>query len=256
MIIDSHCHLGKDVVYDFEVTEDTILNNCMEHNISGAIIQPCITRPYIVDTREAHDRIFRFCGLHPGRFWGMASVNPHFTREDYEQEVCRCIYELGFVGVKLTPNGHAVDLSSRDACIVFDTARKLKIPVMVHTGMGIPFADPTRLFPILMEYPDVVTVIAHAGSDFFASSAMFLAKKFDHVYLEPSGIGVEGIEMFLKNLPPSKIMFSTDVPIQTAGEVLKYTVASSDKAVLDQIFYLTAAKVFKLDLHQIGKIEI
>ena len=102
----------------------------------------------------------------------MASINPHFRPDDYRAELRRCVKELGFVGVKLTPNGHAVDLLSRDAREVFDAARELSIPVMVHTGMGVPFADPVRLTPLARDYSDVRIVIAHAGSDFFSVQAM------------------------------------------------------------------------------------
>ena len=55
MIIDAHCHLGRDVVYDFEVTESRLLGTMAENGIGGAIVQPCIARPYLEDTRAAHD---------------------------------------------------------------------------------------------------------------------------------------------------------------------------------------------------------
>lgn len=248
MIIDAHSHLGSDVVYDFEVTEELLLSTMEEHGIGGAIVQPCITRPYLADARAAHDRIHALCGRYPGRFWGMASLSPHYTPEDYYEEVRRCVEELGFVGVKLTPNGHAVDLLSRDARTVYETARALKIPVMVHTGMGIPFADPARLYPLVRDFPDVKTVIAHAGSDFFTVQAMQLAKAFPQVWLEPSGVGIEGIEAFLSELPPDKLMFSTDVPVQAAGELLKYRRAARDPAALEQILSRTAAAVFQLKI--------
>ena len=47
MIIDAHCHLGRDVVYDFEVTESRLLGTMAENGIGGAIVQPCIARPYL-----------------------------------------------------------------------------------------------------------------------------------------------------------------------------------------------------------------
>ena len=37
MIIDAHCHLGRDVVYDFEVTESRLLGTMAENGIGGAI---------------------------------------------------------------------------------------------------------------------------------------------------------------------------------------------------------------------------
>lgn len=42
-----------------------------------------------------------------GLFYGMASINPHFKDEEVYDELKRCVKELGFVGVKITPIAHA-----------------------------------------------------------------------------------------------------------------------------------------------------
>ncbi|MFR9190635.1 MAG: amidohydrolase family protein [Anaerotruncus massiliensis (ex Togo et al. 2019)] len=243
MILDAHCHLGRDCVYDFEVTEELLLRTFSENGIDGGIVQPCITRPYLADAREAHDRIRRLCLAHPGRFWGMASLSPHYTPEDYYEEVRRCVRELGFVGVKLTPNGHAVDLMSRDARTVYETARSLGIPVMVHTGMGIPFADPACSTP-RARLPGVKTVIAHAGSDFFTVQAMQLAKAFDHVWLEPSGVGIEGIEGFSRSCPRQADVLHRRRSSRRGAARHRRAVKSG--AALEQIFSKTAIHVFGL----------
>ena len=77
MIIDAHCHLGRDVVYDFEVTESRLLGTMAENGIGGAIVQPCIARPYLEDTRAAHDRIAALCQAHPGLKCGLIEAIPH-----------------------------------------------------------------------------------------------------------------------------------------------------------------------------------
>ena len=35
MILDAHCHLGRDCVYDFEVTEELLLRTFSENGIDG-----------------------------------------------------------------------------------------------------------------------------------------------------------------------------------------------------------------------------
>lgn len=246
MILDAHCHLGTDCVYDFSVTEELLQNTHSTNGIDGGIVQPCITRPYLEDARNIHDRIYQFTQNSSGYYWGMISLSPHFYETDFKEEVRRCVKELNFVGIKLTPNGHAVDILSQDARMLLKTAHDFQIPVMVHTGMGLPFADPVRLRRIASEFSDLKIVIAHAGSDFFMTQAMYLAQDFDNVYLEPSGIGIEGIETLIHNLAPHKIMFSTDVPVQTPTELLKYRTIVHDPAVLEQIFSKTAIDVFNL----------
>lgn len=98
MIIDAHAHLGYDYVFDTEKNEEELLGYYNECGVDGAIIQPFISRPYLEDTAQVHDRIHELCIKHPGRFWGMASINPHLRPEEYEREATRCVKELGFVG--------------------------------------------------------------------------------------------------------------------------------------------------------------
>jgi uncharacterized protein len=78
MIIDLHVHLGVDVVFDKAVDEAELIRCFNLHGIDGGIVQPYICRPYIEDTRAIHDRIQRLTQSREKRFWGMASINPHF----------------------------------------------------------------------------------------------------------------------------------------------------------------------------------
>ncbi len=115
---------------------------CQIYGIDGGLVQPSLPRPYIEDTRAIHDRIHRFTLDTRRRWWGMASIEPHFHSDDYDAEAERCVKELNFVGIKLTPIGHACNPSSRDGMHVFEVCRGLDVPLMIHTGNGIPFADP------------------------------------------------------------------------------------------------------------------
>ena len=88
MIIDAHSHLGKDVIFDCEHTEEYLVEKNRKYGISGGIVQPFVGRPYIEETKEYHNRIFRFCQEHKN-YWGMASINPHFRHEEYYEEATR-----------------------------------------------------------------------------------------------------------------------------------------------------------------------
>ena len=88
-IIDVHAHLGYDYVFDEESTEENLLYYYDRYGVTGAIVQPFISRPYMEDTAALHDRIHNFCQDNPGRLCGMASINSHFTQEDYWREAER-----------------------------------------------------------------------------------------------------------------------------------------------------------------------
>jgi predicted TIM-barrel fold metal-dependent hydrolase len=88
-ILDAHIHLGEDCVFDETQTEEQIVAAMEAAGGEGGIVQPYIPRMYVEDTKAAHDRIAAFCRAHPGRFYGMMSMNPHFSRDDYEREAKR-----------------------------------------------------------------------------------------------------------------------------------------------------------------------
>ena len=76
MIIDVHGHLGEDVVFDEQQTEEQLLDAYKKNGVDGAIIQPYLPRIYMEDHVRIHDRIYEMTKCKEKRFWGMASINP------------------------------------------------------------------------------------------------------------------------------------------------------------------------------------
>ena len=245
-IIDAHAHLGHDTVFDEDSSEEELLHWHKRCSIAGAVVQPFIPRPYVEDTMAIHDRIAALSRSYPGRFFGMASINPHLRREDYDREAVRCVRELGFVGIKLTPIAHAAHPASADGRHVFETAEALGVPVMVHTGAGIPFSDPASLESVAASFRKAPIILAHAGTDLFFSQALSLALRYEHVYLEPSWLGILNLRKALNTVGASKIMFSSDHAINIPVELAKYTTLLEPGKALDRVLSGTAVEVFGL----------
>lgn len=248
MIIDVHAHLGEDVVFDEETSEQELLETYKANGVDGAIIQPFICRPYIEDTRAAHDRVHRFTRESGMLAWGMASINPHFRHDDYEAEAKRCVGELGFVGVKISCIAHACHPSSRDGMHVFEVCRELGVPLMIHTGNGVPFSDPMSAARAVEAFPDVKVVLAHAGSEMHNQQAVYLAEKHPNVYLEPSWVGSIGFANMLARAGAGKILFSSDYFRQLPIELCKYRSLIGDDDAFDRIMYKNAVEVYGLKL--------
>lgn len=246
LILDAHAHLGHDAVFDDDATEEELLYWHRRCGVSGAVIQPFVERPYLEDTAAAHNRVAGLCAQFPGRFFGMASINPHLRPQDYDREAARCVRELGFVGIKLTPVAHAAHPSSRDGRHVFEVAAALGVPVMVHTGAGIPFADPAAVEGAAADFRSVPVVLAHAGTDLFFIQALSLARRYEHVYLEPSWLGILNLRKALHVVGPSKILFSSDHAINIPVELAKYTTLLKPGPALEQVMAGTAVEVFGL----------
>jgi len=247
MIIDTHAHLGEDKVFDEYFSKGELIKSQKENGIDITIVQPA-TVTSIEDVKRQHDEIFELCNQYPGRFYGMANPSPHLPDKVYEKEVKRCILELGFVGVKLQPFGHGVSPLSRNGRKVFAIAKELNIPVMVHTGSGIPWSHPALLHPIAEEYPELKIILAHAGMMVFAFDAAYLAKKHKNIFLECSWTAGFLIRTWIKdeNIGKQKIMFGSDHADNAAAELVKYRSLDLTDEELEWTLGKTAKFVFGL----------
>lgn len=247
--IDIHAHLGDDVVFGHSITEQSLLDGYRDTIVCGAIVQPSLPQFYEETNRGIHNRIARFArDCTEMKIWGMASIYPHFTHEAYRAEAYRCVKELGFVGMKLTPIGHACDPESEDGMFTFSVADELGVPMMVHTGSGIPFSSPMHVLKAAQRYPGLKIVLAHAGMGIMAREAVILAKLCPNVYLEPTWTGVADMRMIYEEVGPERMLFSSDhvnnVPVQL--ETMAAVVPARE---LDQVLYRTAEKLYGISLH-------
>lgn len=241
-IIDSHFHLGSCRVFDADFGEADV-NTAMEENgVDRMILQPYPGAP---DPVAVHDRIAAMARTSE-RIFGLASLSPHMDHAAYHAEVSRCVKELGFVGVKLHTLGHAVNPRSRDGEVVFSTAKELGVCVMVHTGAGVPFADPAQVASRARQFPDVTIVLAHAGMGIFSGSAIAMAESFDNIVLEPSWCRPPDIAQMVKLVGSGRVMLGTDHPLNVGPELAKYRSLGLSQQQLDDVLGGTAQRVFNL----------
>ncbi len=245
MIIDAHAHLGYDYVFEDDFTLEKLLPQMDENKIDASVVQP----GSVLDLKtviEQHDAIANLSREMPGRIFGMANVNPHLPTKQYREELRRCVNDLGFVGVKLHPLAHAVDPNRSNGRKVLATALDLGIPVMVHTGAGIPWALPSALIPLAIEFPELKIVLAHSGSAVFSSEAALAAKLCPNVYLETSWMPSIAIHSFCKTLGANRVMFGSDHGENAVTELTKYrTIGLADEELV-WCLGKTAAEVFEL----------
>lgn len=244
-IIDVHAHLGDDCVFDHHITEEDLLRGYENTPVEGAIVQPSLPRFSLEANREIHDRIAKLCTCKKMKFWGLGSIYPHFTREEYRKEAYRCIKELGFVGLKITPAGHAVDPESEDGMFAFSVANELKVPMMVHTGTGMPFSEPIKVLKAARKYPGLKIVIAHSGMEWLSHQAVYVAKECPNVYLETSWTGIFNTREIYRQIGPERMMFASDHVNNVLVELEKYKQILKQED-MDQVLWKTAKEVFSL----------
>lgn len=243
MIVDAHGHLGFDEVFDHDFTEDDLLLSQRENSIDLTLVQPSVVHDFAT-VRRYHDAVADLVRRHPGRFRGIADPDPHLP--EYRDEVKRCVQKLGFAGIKLHPLGHAVNPAGRHGMAVFEIAEELGVPVMVHTGAGLPWAAPQMVAPAARRFPGLPIVLAHAGGMIFAGEAGMLARERANVYLECSWTGGFHVREWVREFGAGRIMFGSDHADNAAAELAKFRAAGLSEDELDMVLGGTAEKVFRI----------
>jgi predicted TIM-barrel fold metal-dependent hydrolase len=245
MIFDVHCHLGIEQVFGGETTEQEVLQMFIKNGINGAIIQPGLTYVSMTAQAEAHNRIIRFIKAHADHsLYGMASLNPHVEPEIYFEEVSRCVQQHGFVGLKLHPLGHGCDPLWEDGVLPFQVADDLGIPLMVHTGLGSPLADPSHLLARAKEFPDLRIVMAHMGVAEKVAEAILVMKECPNIFGDLSLVSDYLVKSIVEEVGADRLMFGSDVNPNCAMELAKIRHAVTDSDQLEWIFHKTAKRVY------------
>jgi uncharacterized protein len=247
MIIEGHAHLGICTVFDLEVSEEQLIATMDKNGIAAAVVQPFPGAP---NPMQVHDRIAALSQKYPGRIYGLASLSPHRDTGEYEGEVTRCVRELGFVAIKIHTIGHAVNPLGKIADMVFRTARRLSVPVMIHTGSGVPFSLPSHIVSGAQRYPDVKIIMAHAGYGLFSPEAIITAQVCPNVYLEPSWCPPGSILGMIRTLGPDRVLFGSDMPINQGPELAKYREIGLSDGEMEAAMWRTAARVYGIKAGQ------
>ena len=243
-IIDAHTHLGTSRVTAINPTEEGWLKTMKRYGIDGIFSFP-LPEPY-PDSKTVHDRIYRFTQDYPGKVWGVIDMNPRHDEEEYVAEVTRCVKELGFLAVKLHPYLESTKPQGPQAVKVYETARKLDIPVIVHTGMGVPLALPSLMIPIAQQYPDIPFVLAHAGGGMYFDEALIAARLCDNIFLDMSTTSVFSLKSGLASIGASKMMFGSDGEINVGPELAKVEALDLPGDVAEQYLSKTAIDLYKM----------
>ena len=247
MIVNAHTHLGYDYVFEENFTLEKLLSNMEKNGVEVSIVQPGTTFDLKTVVKQ-HNFIADLSKRMAGRIFGMANPNPHLPTVKYHKELGRCVKELGFVGVKLHPLAHAVNPVLSAGRRVFDAALDLGVPVMVHTGVGVPWALPSAVIPMALEFPNLKIILAHSGTTVFSNEASLAAKLCPNIFLETSWMPSVAIHGFCKTLGAKQVMFGSDHGENVATELAKYRSIGLTEEDLEWCLGKTAKTVFSLGI--------
>ena len=240
-IYDTHTHLGVSRHSGCSLSLDQLLALMDRHGVDRSLLIPF---PVVEDHRAAHNEIGRAVRSHPDRLAGAVSLYPYMAEADFRQEVRRCVEEFGFRALKFQPQYHPLNPISSRSDFLFATAQEHGLPVICHTGAGVPYALPSLYIIPARKFPQLPIVLAHAGGGLYVSEAIVAATVCPNICIELSTLTPHQIFQVLEHVPSSRLMIGSDLPECVEAElskILNLDIPASDK---QDILWNTAHAIF------------
>jgi hypothetical protein len=192
-----------------------------------------------VEIRWLNDRNAELAEHGDGFFLPFCFVDPTLGREFVQDEVARCLEELGFVGIKLEV---ACNVAHPSTGAVFEVAAERNVPVMVHAtdtstiGNRDWQSDPSDVRTAVSPYPEATVIVAHLTA--LGVRGVWELADLPNVHIDTSGMQPDAgiVEYAVQALGPQRVvfgsdMFGRDLPTQI-GQVLGANITDTDKKML------------------------
>ena len=244
-IIDTHVHLGMSKFSGVDTTEEGILHSMESNQVEACLVMP---QPTLDDVSKVHERIFRFTKQYPGKIFGMASIDPWLSDEEFDRHVSLYLGQYRFKAIKLHPMGHNISPLSPLCDKVYEAARRYRVPVLIHTGLGIPFSFPSLAVEPARRFSDVRFVLCHAGFAVYTDEAIVAAKLCENIVLEPSWCPTYAVSKMIDNVGIDRMIMGSDHLNNLPVELAKWKALNLSENQLEQVFFYNPNDLFQLHL--------
>ncbi len=211
MIIDFHCHVGKDI--DGEECSLMDLKKSMERwGIDKACIFPfnntneimVQTSLDLLEKSKDEDWIVPFL-----RF------DPQLVSSDELEN----LISKGFKGIKLHPSAQKFEISNEEFFWIYELCQEKKLPILFHSSAKYKNIHPAKILKIAKAFPQLKIIIAH----FFGDDLRIITKlkKHKNVYTDISiNSRTFRINQAIYEFDFKNFLFGSDIPYDSQGVAL------------------------------------
>jgi hypothetical protein len=212
-------------------------------------------------TEKVNEWVARYSSESPERLIPVGSIDARTVR-DPDGEAEKLFQDVGLRALKIhpahqmvSPNGYA-DGTCPALQMIYEVAEKCGRPVLFHTGTSVfagarnKYANPMNVEDVAIDFPKLKIVLCHAGRPLWMDEAVFLARRFPHVYLDVSSIPPVSLMEYLPRLEElaGKVLWGTDWPApgvpSPAENVAAFRGLALKDEAKDRILRTNAEKVF------------
>jgi predicted TIM-barrel fold metal-dependent hydrolase len=240
-VFDTHTHLGIAAHSGRIMHLDGMLAHMEATGVDRSVLIPW---PAVEDERAAHDEIAAALRAGPARFVGSACLHPFQPRQQFLDELRRCVEEHGFRALKLQPQFQPLNPMNPRHDWYWEAALNYNLTVIVHTGNGAPFALPSLYISAARRFPGLRIVLAHSGGTVYYLEAILAAELCSNIYLDLSTLPGHNAADILRRVDSSRVMMGSDLPESTVAEIEKLLHLGLNETQLSDVLHRTGDKVF------------
>ncbi len=240
-IYDTHTHIGTARHSGRVQTADQLLAAMDRFGVDRSVAIPF---PVVEDYRAQHDEIGRAALAHPDRLVGACCIPPFIAETDFADEVRRCVERWGFRALKLQPQYQALNPISSRSDFLFEAAEEHGLPVIVHTGTGVPFSLPSLYILKARRFPDVPIILGHAGGSVYMHECIVAASICSNVYVEISSLMPHHVLELAAHVPSNRLLAGSDIIESMDAELGKVLSMELGVEARRDILWNTAAQLF------------
>jgi uncharacterized protein len=204
-LFDAHTHLGVNDPEGWRCVPDELVGALVLVDGRAAVFPLMEPEGY----RAANDAVLAAAEASEGRLVPFCRVNPAV---EPVRELERCL-AAGARGLKLHPRAERFDLRHPGVAEVFAVASEQRLPVTIHSGLGIPSLGRDAL-ALAGRFPRVPLILAHVGVTDLAWIWRRLDEHpsvfFDSAWWNPA----DHLALFAL-VPPGRILLGSDAPFGT-----------------------------------------
>lgn len=206
VFIDSHCHLDRLKLEEFDNNLDNVVNAALENNVNTLLCVSVTLEefPSMVEKTAKYDNVWLTCGAHPLN--QDDEINPEQLRELATNPRVVAIGETG-LDYFYAPETKQVQLDSFRKHV--RVANQLNKPLIIHTRD----AQEDTLAILREEHAENVGGILHCFTESWEMAEQAIAMGF---YISFSGIvtfkNASALREVAKKVPSDKFLIETDAP--------------------------------------------
>jgi predicted TIM-barrel fold metal-dependent hydrolase len=173
--------------------------------------------------KEQHRYVQESVDKYPERLIGGAVIHARLWNDETARQLEDMVKQHNFRMLYIHPSLHKYWLpiktpsegegSRRLLYPLFEAARELKIPVLIHTGEQ-PYALPATVDFVAGQFPDVNIIIAHLGTQgaVYTLEALLVAEHHPNVYLETSYSQCHMLIESVHTIGAQRVIFGSNCP--------------------------------------------